>query len=220
MTYIEAVTTGHRNYEQGVSVFTQALLEDLGTKGFIKTEQVEQATAYLGTAIASCLTDVSPNRNDANYRFRWRIEDMPDGLDGVILRLASKYPFLDVNYLGNNEFNCSVFNYEGDTFIENKLTQLIGVIDNCSTTLFEEVEKLAQGTGLSAACREDIKRVLGLCGFCKMFSITSTSVFKYEKGSFNKKELKLLRKVEGIEVEEVQDGDKTYLTVRLETAEK
>lgn len=216
MSYIEAVRKGNERYDKGVVNFTDALRKDLEGKGFILTEQVLTATAYLGTAVASCLTDVSPSRNDASYRFTWRIEDMPQDLDGVILRVASKYPFLEVNYLGESRFNCSVFNYEGTSEIERSLTSLIAVIDNCASSLVQEIEKLVNGSGLSDSSKKSVLNLIAMCGFCKMFNITDTSVFEYEQGTFSKRELKFLKRVDGIKILETHDKGKTYITIRLE----
>lgn len=220
MKYIEVVKKGRERYEKGVTAFTDILVEDLKAKGFIMTEQFQAATAYLGRAVASCLTDVSPKRNDADYRFQWRVEEMSDGLEEVILRLASKYPFLEVKYLGDSLFNCSVFNYEGKSKVEVGLTDLIAIIGNCTSKLQHEVETLVAASGLSEPSKKDVISVLGMCGLCYMFSITDSSAFVYERGTFNKRELNYLKKMKGVTATEVQDMNKTYLKIQIELDEK
>ena len=163
MKYIDVVKQGKDKYEKGVTSFTDILVEDLKTKGFIMTEQVQAATACLGRAVASCLTDVSPKRNDADYRFQWRVEDMPEGLEDVILRLASKYPYIEVKHLGDSTFNCSVFNYSGKSKVEVGLTDLIAIIGNCTTKLQQEVKTTVAGSGLPEASKKEVKNILGMC---------------------------------------------------------
>ena len=220
MKYIDVVKQGRDNYEKGVTSFTDILVEDLKTKGFIMTEQVQAATACLGRAVASCLTDVSPKRNDADYRFQWRVEDMPDGLEEVILRLASKYPYIEVKYLGDSTFNCSVFNYDGDSKVETGLTELIAVVGNCTAKLEREVNTISAGSGLPESSKKDVTSILGMCGLCYMFSITDSSAFVYNKDTFNKRELKFLLKIEGVTASEVTDTNKTYVKIQIETEEK
>lgn len=220
MKYIDVVKQGKDKYEKGVTSFTDILVEDLKTKGFIMTEQVQAALACLGRAVASCLTDVSPKRNDADYRFQWRVEDMPEGLEDVILRLASKYPYIEVKYLGDSTFNCSVFNYSGKSKVEVGLTDLIAIIGNCTTKLQQEVKTTVAGSGLPEASKKEVKNILGMCGLCYMFSITDSSAFAYNKGTFNKRELKFLLKLEGVTASEVQGTDKTYIKIQIEPEEK